>query len=96
VSTDESWLAVQVDHVLDRVAEEELVKAIKAWQARAIVLLTRAEEIKAMRAPRGRGLGEDARRELRAIHDELHELARLIVTALPDPERSAWEAKLCL
>jgi hypothetical protein len=95
-ATDESFFEVQLAGLLEQVEEEELAEAIKACCVRLAALRARAEQIEALRSPRGRGLGTQAREMLQDIGDALAELVRPIVAALPDDQRREWEIKLCL
>jgi flagellar biosynthesis/type III secretory pathway ATPase len=91
VSTDESWLAVQIDEVLDRVAEEEWLEQVRRTQCEVAALLTRGEEIKALRR-HGR-LGKEARAELQSIAERVKELSELLMQSLPEEQRREWQEK---
>lgn len=94
MSSDESWIAVQIDEVLDRVAEDAWVEQVQDMQCRLVALLTRAEEIRALRDRQGKKLGKAAQAELREILSRITELAELLLQTLPPEQRLEWEGRL--
>lgn len=94
MSSDESWLAVQVDVVLDRVAAEWLDDRSREVQDPFARLLDRVEAIHQLREREGKKLGKSTQELLGWILDDLRELAEQLLPTLPDEQRAEYERKL--
>jgi hypothetical protein len=70
----ESWLAVQVERLLDREEERHLTEQAKHALAMVSLLVLRAEAIQQLRAAKGRDLSSVTRAQLAQLHDQLQHL----------------------